>query len=288
MPKFPNKNDLFFITEFDNFANEYINKNIQNQLTKPISYTLLAKTKRFRPLLSMYTAKTLGLDYKKVLAWALSIEMVHNFSLIHDDLPCMDDDDLRRAKPSNHKVFGEALALLSGNSLLVEAFAVLIKYFSDTKSLTLCVSLIKEISKATGANGMMLGQAGDLILNKKILSKNVLKVIPRQVCNELKTGALIKISVLGVLYIYKNEIKTSTKKNTNQKQFLEKNLIDFSFYLGRAFQWADDLADQEAKKNIIEKKLKNDSQKALDCLKALPQNTKYLKHLVIANQTHFK
>ncbi|MBE8222274.1 MAG: hypothetical protein HAW60_06055, partial [Bdellovibrionales bacterium] len=286
MSNFPNKTDLFFIKEFDDFANNYIKNNLHNNstqknvdkkqnsiqkdsflhkntsaqilLSESISYTLLSKTKRFRPLLIIYTAKSLGLDYKKVLPWALAIEMIHNFSLIHDDLPCMDNDDLRRGRPSNHKVFGEALALLSGNSLLIESFSVLVKYFSfsntgetSTKNFTktsqgLCTSLIKEIINSTGVNAMMLGQVGDLILDKKIINKKTeLEQMSRQSCNELKTGSIIKAAVLGVTYIYQDHLSQNCKteqtkteqtkeqtKTEQTKTILENKLIDFSFYFG--------------------------------------------------------
>lgn len=315
MSNFPDKTDLFFIKEFDNFANNYIENELsqdtidkgdvgkitnkkttsaktipQKLLTESISYTLLAKTKRFRPLLIIYTAKALGLDYKKALPWALAIEMIHSFSLIHDDLPCMDDDDLRRGKPSNHKVFGEALALLSGNSLLVEAFAVLLKYFSSAGSSALCIFLMKEITKATGVKGMMLGQVGDLILDKKIFNKKIdLEPMSKKSCNELKTGALIKAAVLGVIYIYQEQLsQENKKKQAVPESVLKKKLIDFSFYLGRAFQWADDLIDQEGNKDMVEQKLKADSRQALQCLEGLPGDFKYLEHLVMANKTHFQ
>lgn len=289
MPKFPNTEDLFFINKFDNFAKHYLKQFKNNILTPSISYTFLTETKRFRPLLIIYMAKTLNLDYKTVLPWALSIEMVHNFSLIHDDLPCMDDDDLRRAKPSNHKVFGEALALLSGNSLLVEAFAVLAQYFLKTEG-HLCGDLIKELTQAVGSRGMMLGQAGDLILNKKIATDAKQKVMSKELCNQLKTGLLIKASVLGVFYIYQDSIDPNNKINIKQKEAksLKNQLNQFSNYLGAAFQWADDLVDCEGDKDLIKQKLKQDSQKALACLKNLPANSQALEHLVIANQTHFK
>ncbi len=313
MLNFPNKEDLFFIEEFNHFAFQYIETTFsqktapQARLKEAVAYTLLAKTKRFRPLLSIYVAKALGLNYKSVLPWALSVEMIHNFSLIHDDLPCMDNDDLRRGKPSNHKVFGEALALLSGNSLLVEAFSVLTKYFSSAgaqglemrglkpfdlksptiKSSNLCVSLITEIINATGSSAMMLGQVGDLVLDKKIPNDkkdNSFPSMPRKTCNELKTGALIKASVCGVVSIYK-KAKEGEEKIESQA---EQKLLNFSMYLGRAFQWADDLVDKQGDKAFVKKQLKEDSEKALQCLQGLSGDTQYLQHLIMANQTHFQ
>lgn len=301
MSKFPSKTDLSFIKSFDDFASQYVNQHLTGDfgtakeifdqttsashlLTESMLYTLLAKTKRFRPLLIIYTAQALNLDYKKVLPWALSVEMIHNFSLIHDDLPCMDNDDYRREKLSNHKVFGEALALLSGNSLLTEAFSVLVHYFNSP---SLCVSLVKEVTQAVGARAMMLGQVGDLVLDKKIEQSSELSnsyQMSKQMCNEFKTGALIKSSVLGVFYIYEEQFSSKALLDKDIKN----QLTQFSFYLGRAFQWADDLVDAEGDKTIVANKLKEDSQQALTYIKNLPGDTKPLEHLIMANQAHFK
>src|SRR4051794_3171167 len=126
-------------------------------------YSLLAGGKRIRPVLALATARAIGRDPATVLPFAAAIEMVHTYSLIHDDLPAMDDDDLRRGKPTNHKVFGEAIAILAGDALLNHAFAVLAEEVPDTR---IAVRLIRELSRAAGAAGMIAGQATDIISEK--------------------------------------------------------------------------------------------------------------------------
>lgn len=127
-------------------------------LTEAMAYSLLAPGKRLRPLLCLMAAQACGRDGAEALPAACAAEMVHAFSLIHDDLPCMDDDDLRRGRPTNHKVYGEATALLAGDALLADAFRVLAEGLPEAVGARCCL----ELASAAGSRGMTGGQALDM------------------------------------------------------------------------------------------------------------------------------
>lgn len=211
------------------------NKNLQFE---SIEYSYFSGGKRFRPLLSFAGAQYLGLSVESIYPWAMAIEMIHTYSLIHDDLPCMDNDDFRRGQPTNHKVYGEAIALLAGDSLLTEAFSVLAKHYS--KLGRTFGALISELAQSAGLNGMILGQYFDITLNsgKIAASPGHLNQI-----HLLKTGALISGALMGPALI----------KNLPGEQL--KPLKDIGLLLGYAFQIKDDILDSEqdkdSKKNLI-------------------------------------
>ncbi len=191
-------------------------------------YALLGGGKRLRPLLTLMTAETLGIDSKDVLNAACAIEMIHAYSLIHDDLPCMDDDDFRRGRPSVHKAFGEGLAVLTGDYLLTRAFSIL----ADDIHIGIKerLSLISLLAKRAAAPGMIAGQVMDLngIDQKtdKLQQLEILKEIHR-----MKTGALIEASILFGCII--------AKATTD----VTKHLSKFALELGLAFQIKDDIID---------------------------------------------
>lgn len=146
-------------------------------------YSLLSGGKRIRPVLTLAFCKLCGEDPLKALPFACAVEMVHTYSLIHDDLPCMDNDDLRRGKPANHKVYGEAMALLAGDGLLTHAFETLLSYDVDA---SIALKAARLLAKCAGAGGMVGGQCIDLCLEGHKAELKNLKAM-----DEGKTVALI-------------------------------------------------------------------------------------------------
>ena len=159
------------------------NMALNKDLAKAMNYSLMAGGKRLRPILIMAAADALGVDGEKFLRLSTSIEFIHTYSLIHDDLPAMDNDDYRRGKLTNHKVFGEALAILAGDALLTMAFEIIAtdkNVDAETK-----VKIITEMSKAAGAEGMVGGQVIDMQSENKKIDIQTLKQM-----HAAKTGAL--------------------------------------------------------------------------------------------------
>ena len=139
------------------------------QLIESVRYSSLQNGKRFRPALAMLTAEGLGYSAERVLPYAVAVECVHTYSLIHDDLPSMDNDDYRRGRPSNHKVFGEATALLAGDALLTEAFDIIATNYDQEPVVAL--RAIRELARAAGMWGMVGGQAMDLAAKESELTR---------------------------------------------------------------------------------------------------------------------
>lgn len=211
---------------------EYLLKS-ENDLSKlheSMLYSIMAGGKRLRPILCLSSCEVLGGDIEKALPIACSIEMIHTYSLIHDDLPCMDDDLLRRGKPTNHSVYGEALAILAGDALLTDAFFFMVEEgISSGLKTSLLVNVIRDIAKASGSRGMVGGQAIDLSLEG---SKTVNLEMSERV-HSLKTGALIEVSVITGA-----KIGGASSKQLHQ-------LKSYSKALGLAFQIVDDVLDIE-------------------------------------------
>ena len=185
---------------------------------------------------SIFCAKICGGSVKNAIPFACAVEMVHNFSLIHDDLPSMDDDDVRRGKPSCHKKFGEALAILAGDALLNLAFEII----ADSKQKK-ALDAVKLISDAVGVTNMLGGQALDIEYERKQKSDSLLK---RNI-NAMKTAALMASSCkLGAL------AASATKKENDI-------LYQFGLDLGHAFQVADDVADMKCGKVMLNRMKKD-------------------------------
>ena len=160
-------------------------------LEEAMRYSLLAGGKRIRPVLALATASAAGRDAAEVLPLAAAIELIHTYSLIHDDLPAMDDDDLRRGRPTNHKVYGEDVAILAGDGLYAEAFRhVLMHQQGDPAHI---LSAVAELAAATGVNGMVGGQWIDVVQGDEV---------DLRVLHGLKTGRLIAASVECVLLVF--------------------------------------------------------------------------------------
>ncbi len=227
----------YFNHELDNYfkGKEGFNKIIYEAQ----DYSLRIGGKRVRPTLCFLAYSLYEEDYKKVLPLSLALEMIHTYSLIHDDLPAMDNDDLRRGKPTNHKVFGEAIAILAGDSLLNEAFNILIDFSIKNGEKALLAT--KEITNASGAEGMIGGQIVDIINEGKEIQEEELLYM-----HSKKTGELIKASILsGAIY------------GGASKEELSKLKI-FGENLGLAFQIKDDILDVVGNTNKLGKNVKSD------------------------------
>lgn len=195
----------------------------QDEVVKAMEYSLSNGGKRLRPVFCLEFANALGLDRFKALDFACAVEFIHTYSLIHDDLPCMDNDDMRRGKASCHIAFGEATALLAGDALLTEAFRVICDSdFSDEQKAAAC----GLISQNSGVLGMIGGQVIDLKYESE--SPNIEQLLS---VHKLKTGALISAACLmGCI-----------AGNASDEQFLAAS--NFAYNLGIAFQIKDDILD---------------------------------------------
>jgi len=200
-----------------------LNEEIAPQLTEAMKYSLLSGGKRIRPILSLLTAELLDGNYQAALKAGSALEMIHSYSLIHDDLPAMDDDELRRGKKTNHLVFGEAAAILAGDALLTYAFEVLSQLELKAESK---IKIIASTAKFAGYQGMVGGQALDLEAENKDLTLAEMKKVHRA-----KTGALIKTAVL-------NGVNCSDYKPEEKKA-----LLNYAENIGVLFQIVDDLLD---------------------------------------------
>ncbi|CAM3957106.1 polyprenyl synthetase [Lederbergia lenta] len=211
-------------------------------LKEAMIYSLKAGGKRIRPLLLFSTITAFEKDPERGLAAAVSLEMIHTYSLVHDDLPSMDDDDLRRGKPTNHMVFGEAIAILAGDGLLTHGFQLIAddNHLSDQ----IKVKIISLLAKCAGPEGMVSGQILDIQGENKKMDIVELEYIHRH-----KTGKLLSFSVLAGAII--------AGANDKQLALFEK----FSQHLGLAFQISDDILDIEGSEQVIGKPVGSDTGK---------------------------
>jgi geranylgeranyl diphosphate synthase type II len=199
------------------------------KLGESMRYSILAGGKRLRPILCIAASEAVGGTLEKALPIACAIEMIHTYSLIHDDLPSMDDDLLRRGMPTNHSVFGEAIAILAGDALLTDAFFVIANEgILNGLAPSLIVEVIRDISKAAGSQGMVSGQALDLALEGKEVALELIEKM-----HSLKTGALIEASVI-----------TGARVGGASESQLSQ-LKPYARALGLSFQIIDDILDIE-------------------------------------------
>ena len=197
------------------------------EIHRAMRYSLFAGGKRLRPILALAGAETVGGKAVDALPLACSLEMIHTYSLIHDDLPAMDDDDLRRGQPTSHKVFGEGLAVLAGDALLTEAFYLLTRTDLMTGvSPRRRLRAIRLVARAAGSLGMIGGQAMDILAEGQKIEGHLLEYI-----HSHKTGALIAASVAAGAII----------GGASEREF--KTLRSYGEKLGLAFQVIDDLLD---------------------------------------------
>ncbi len=207
-------------------------------LLEAMHYSLMAGGKRLRPVFLLGFCEAVGGDMEKAMAAACAVEMVHTYSLIHDDLPCMDDDDFRRGRPTCHRVYGEDIATLAGDALLTAAFEVLSTMEGDPQKLLRCVALL---SQGAGAHGMVAGQILDLAGEKTILDEAQLRQVHRHKTGDLISAACQMGAVLG---------------GGTQQQI--KAAEAFALSLGMAFQIRDDMLDEMGSQEELGKPIGSD------------------------------
>ena len=218
-------------------------QNSHSQLIKPMKYGVFSGGKRFRSAIVVNTGKIFEINYKNLIIIGAAVECIHSYSLIHDDLPSMDNDDLRRGKPSTHKKFNEFTAILAGNSLLTLAFEILSS--NDLKlSQKIKTELIRTLSNCSGHSGLAGGQYFDLTFEKKNISKN--SVIDMQ---KKKTGKLFGFCCESIAIIKGEDIK---KRNL---------LREIGLTIGLLFQIVDDLIDYKGDSSIVGKPTRSDKRK---------------------------
>ena len=255
----------------------------QKELFEAMEYSLLAPGKRLRPVFAFEFCRMCGGNWEKAAPFAAAVEMIHNYSLIHDDLPCMDNDDFRRGRPTNHKVYGETLAVLAGDALLTDAFAVAASADIPGKDIAFAIQVLSENA---GSLGMVGGQVLDTKSEERTLTEQeVLDIQSR------KTGALINAAcVLGVI-----------AAGGSEEQL--KAAAGFAAALGMAFQIRDDMLDVIGTQEEMGKGVGTDANKntfvrlyglekcaelvntytktALDCLSAF-NDTDYMRKLALS------
>jgi len=209
-------------------------------LNDAMLYSLMAGGKRVRPVLLLETCRMCGGDVALALPFACAVEMVHTYSLIHDDLPCMDDDDLRRGKPTNHKVYGEATAVLAGDGLLTAAFEAMLDEGKDLPAERV-LAAAACLSKAAGGRGMVGGQTLDMAAEGHMLTADELKEL-----YALKTGALIAAAAeMGCI------LAGGTKEQREA-------VVRYAGKIGLAFQVQDDILDVEGDEAMLGKPIGSD------------------------------
>jgi len=225
------------------FLDKFVDKQSKSKLISAMKYGLFSGGKKIRSKILIDVGSLLAIDYKKLIAIGAAVECIHAYSLIHDDLPCMDNDKIRRGKPSTHIKFGESTAVLAGNSLLTMAFEILA---SPTLKISekIKIDLIKKLSECSGHLGIAGGQYLDLSYEKKKTSQS--KIIEMEI---KKTGKLFSFCCAAPAII--------KKKNIKEIKFFENIGSD----IGLLFQIADDLIDFKGNSKIAGKKTGKDQKK---------------------------
>lgn len=239
------------LKKYQDIVNSELEKYIRKQecpeqvLNQSMEYSLMAGGKRLRPILVIATYELFKQDYEKCMAYAMAIEMVHNFSLIHDDLPGIDNDDFRHGKLTNHKKFNEATAILAGDSLLNNAYTIMINDIincKDEETKKRKLTAMKEIS--IGVDRMIAGEYVDTEYEGKEISNKYLEYM-----HQNKTGALIKSSVrVGAI------IAGASEKDINE-------LSVYAEKIGLAFQIRDDILSEIGDEKILGKPVGNDKER---------------------------
>lgn len=233
----------------NNELKKYIRKQdcLEKELNNSMEYSLMAGGKRIRPILVFATYQIFKQDLEKCMPYAVAIEMIHNFSLIHDDLPGIDNDDFRHGKPTNHKKFNEATAILAGDGLLNYAYMVItedLKNSSEKETYTK-IKILKEYTEAV--DRMIIGEYLDTEAEGKTITEEELKYI-----HENKTGAMLKVSARAGAIL----------ANCTQEELIK--LTTYAEKIGLAFQIKDDILSEEGDEKILGKPIGND-RKAKKC-----------------------
>ena len=230
----------------DSALEEFLPKKeeLTSNLHKAIQHSLFAGGKRIRPILSIASFEAVGGKGKKILPFACALEMIHTYSLIHDDLPALDNDDYRRGKPTCHKVFGEAIAILAGDGLLTEAFRLMTNQPPEEMRSSDCrviLDLVNEVAQAAGVLGMVGGQVADVESEGKGVGLPTVQYIHAR-----KTGALILASV-----------RVGAKLGGAKGETLNA-LTRYGESVGLAFQIVDDILNVEGEAALLGKKTGSD------------------------------
>ena len=232
----------------DNFLINFINKQKNSLLVAPMKYGVISGGKKIRSTLILDFGKILRVNEKKLISICAAVECIHSYSLIHDDLPCMDNDSFRRGKPSTHKKYGEATAVLAGNSLLTLAFEII----SDKKNHLRSdhkIKIINLLSNCSGHTGIAGGQELDLKFENKRKKNSQILNMQRK-----KTGKLFNFCLQSVAII-------ANRNNVEKKMF---GVIGED--IGLLFQLADDFLDIKGSKKLIGKSIKKDNKKGKSTL----------------------
>jgi geranylgeranyl diphosphate synthase type II len=272
--------------ELEQWISDYFDDKpeIDNRNFESMIYSIKVGGKRVRPLLMLFTYAMYKRDYRGIMPFAAALEMIHTYSLIHDDLPSMDNDDLRRGKPTNHKIYGEAIAILAGDGLLNEAMILMLNQCLDGNLNKIKAST--AIASASGSQGMIAGQICDILSEGKTISEEELLYMHRN-----KTGQLIKVAIVSGAILANAHVEDLT------------NLSEYGEKLGLAFQIKDDILDVIGNVDILGKNVKSDecnnkttfitmyglekcrekcnelTQECFQILKKLQANTKYLEEI---------
>ena len=232
----------------DQFLSKFLKKQKQSLLVKPMKYGVISGGKKIRSTVILDTGKIFNIKEKKLLNICAAVECIHSYSLIHDDLPCMDNDAVRRGKPSTHIKFGEASAVLAGSSLLTLAFEIIsdIKYLINDKTKN---EIIRSLASCSGHTGIAEGQELDLKFENK--KKKINQIIDMQ---KKKTGKLFNFCLYSVGVI--------ANKNKKEKKYLS----DLGEEIGLLFQLADDFLDKKGTKHLVGKPVKKDNKKGKSTL----------------------
>ncbi len=243
---FYDKNKYYVKLVNDRLAEIFAEKNcLQRSVYDAMSYSVLAGGKRIRPVICLAVCDMLGGEIENALRFAVGIECIHTYSLIHDDLPCMDNDDLRRGRPTCHKKFDESTALLAGDGLLTYAFEYMTEFsaFNDIDARDI-LKITNQISKGAGCSGMIGGQVVDLASEgKRDLNEEILTYMHNR-----KTGALIRISAFA----------GAVCGGASDEQI--NALIDYADNLGLAFQIQDDILDCVGDAKLLGKPIGSDAE----------------------------
>ncbi|MCQ4921633.1 polyprenyl synthetase family protein [Tissierella carlieri] len=208
----------------------------QKRIFETMDYSLFTGGKRLRPIMAIKSYEMFGKDIEEILSYAIAIEMIHTYSLIHDDLPAMDNDDFRRGKPTNHKVFGEAMAILSGDGLLNSAFETIADHMEELKTIDNYkkhIRAFKEISRYAGVYGMIGGQVVDLFANHDTMAEDKLMFMYKTKTAALIQSALVTGAIIG-----------------EAKEEEIESMREFGLNLGLAYQIRDDILDMNQDKDI--------------------------------------
>ena len=234
--------------KIDKFLINYLKKQENSLLVKPMKYGVISGGKKIRSTIIFDAGKIFNLNQKKLINICAAVECIHSYSLIHDDLPCMDNDSIRRGKPSTHIRFGEASAVLAGNSLLTLAFEIITdkNYLINSN---LKNEIVKSLAFCSGHTGIAGGQELDLKFENK--KKNLKQIIDMQ---KKKTGKLFNFCLYAVAVTAKKDIKE------------KKTFSAIGEEIGLLFQFADDFLDIKGSKKLVGKPIKKDNKKGKSTL----------------------